>query len=302
MNARLQTIIEPPNSQSPMQKREVFQLLFSAALLLMFAVSSSGQAPSAKPQVAVLDLDARDIDASEAATLTDQFRGYLVNLGTFVVLERRRMKEVLQEQGFQQTGCTIEECAVRAGRMLNVQKIVGGGIGKIGKTYAINISMVDVESGRIEKSITRKYGGEIEGLLEILRDIAHEMAGKRLLTLKISSSPKGAEVIINDKMIGKTPLARSATHGSSFKILLKRDGYRDWEKTLILTGDQEVNVELAPINDKPEKTSSRKWLYIAGGAVAAGAAAAILISSSTDDGPPASSETLPGFRWPPDGR
>ncbi len=286
-----------------MQKREVFQLLFSAALLLTFAVSSFAQTPSAKPQIAVLDLDARDIDASEAATLTDQFRGYLVSLDAFVVLERRKMKVLLEEHSFQQTGCTVEECAVRAGRLLNVQKMVAGGIGKVGRTYAINISMVDVESGRIEKSITRKYVGEIDGLLEILRDIAHQMAGKRLLTLKISSSPKGAEVVINDKLIGKTPVARSVTHGSNLKILLRREGYRDWEKTLIMTGDQEVNAELTPINGKPEKTSSRKWLYIAGGAVAAGAAAAILISSGADDRPPpSSSENLPGFKWPPDGR
>jgi TolB-like protein len=282
-----------------MQKREVFQLLFSAALLLTFAVSSFAQIPFAKPHIAVLDLDARDIDASKAATLTDQFRGYLVSLDAFVVLERRRMKEILQEQGFQQTGCTVEECAVRAGQMLNVQKMVAGGIGKVGRTYAINISMVDVESGRIEKSITRKYGGEIEGLLEILRDIAHEMVGKRLLTLKIFSAPKGAEVFINGKLIDKTPVARSVTHGSNLKILLRREGYRDWEKTLLMTGDQEVSAELAPINGKPEKSSSRKWLYIAGGAVAAGAAAAILISSGADDGPPPSSENLPGFKWPP---
>jgi len=283
-----------------MQKREVFHLLFCAALLLMFAVSSFGQVSSAKPHVAVLDLDARDIDASKAATLTDQFRGYLVNLGAFVVLERRKMKDILLEQGFQQTGCTVEECAVRAGRLLNVQMMVAGGIGKVGKTFAINISMVDVESGRIEKSITRKYSGEIDGLLEILRDIAHEMSGKRLLALKIVSSPKEADVFINGKLIDQTPAARSVTHGSTLKILLRREGFQDWEKTLRMTSDQEVSAELAPINGRPEKASSRTWLYLAGGAVAAGAAAAILISAKPDDGPPpSSSENLPGFRWPP---
>lgn len=283
--------------------------LCTVLVLPLFAICSEAvgqQTTTARPHIAVLNLEGRGISASEAITCTDRLRGHLVNTGAFVVLDRGHMEDVLKEFGFQQSGCTTTECAVQAGKMLNVQKIVTGGIGKIGKTYTIDILVIDVESSRIERSFTRDYRGEIDGLLETLKTIVGDMAsaaaGKRLLTLTISSSPKDAEVIINDKLIGKTPLARSATHGSSFKIQLRREGYRDWEKTLIMTGDQEVNAELAPINGKPVKTSSRKWLYIAGGAVAAGAAAAILISSGGDDGPPSSTETLPGFRWPPDGR
>jgi hypothetical protein len=250
-----------------------------------------------KPHIAILNLEGRAISENEAATLTDQLRGHLVNAGTFIVLERGKMENILREQGFQQSGCTITECAVRAGRMLNVQKMVAGSIGKLEKTYVINISMIDVQSGRIEKSFNRNLGGEIDGLLEILQDIALEMAGKKSHKLTVYSAPKGAEVFVNNKAIGKTPLARNVPTGSSFKIRVNYPGYKDWEKALTMTRDEDLNVEMV----RKPKSSSRKWLWVAGGvgAAAIGATAYILTSA---DGGGNKTESLPPFSWPPAGK
>ncbi|MDZ7364223.1 MAG: penicillin-binding protein activator LpoB [candidate division KSB1 bacterium] len=146
--------------------------------MVFFFVGSFGQL---KPHIAILNLEGRGISESEATTLTGQLRGHLVNLGTFIVLDRHKMEDILKEQGFQQSGCTLTEYTVRAGRLLNVQKMVAGSIGKIGKTRAVNIFMIDVESGRIEKSFNRNAGGEIDSLLQILHDIARDFAGKKVV-------------------------------------------------------------------------------------------------------------------------
>jgi hypothetical protein len=261
--------------------------------IVFFFVDSFGQPnSSARPHIAILNLEGREIFESEAATLTDQLRGHLVNLGTFIVLDRHKMEDILKEQGFQQSGCTLTECAVRAGRLLNVQKMVAGSIGKIGKTYAVNILMIDVESGRIEKSFNRNSGGEIDGLLQILHDIARDFAGKKSHKLTIYSAPKGAEVFANNKRLGKTPLSLNVIFGSNFKLRLKLAGYQDWEKSLTMTRDEELNVEMAA----KAKSSSRAWLWVAGGA-AIGATAYILTSSDN-----AKTENLPPFQWPPAGK
>jgi hypothetical protein len=220
-----------------------------------------------------------------------------VNTGAFIVLERGKMENILREQGFQQSGCTITECAVRVGRMLNVQKMVGGSIGRLNKTYAISISMIDVESGRIEKSCNRNYEGEIDGLLEILQDIALEMAGKKSHKLTIYSAPKGAEVFVNNKVIGKTPLARNVPTGSSFKIRIKYPGYKDWEKALTMMRDEDLNVEMV----QKAKSSSRTWLWVAGGVGAAAIGATAYILTSADDGGNKTA-SLPPFQWPPAGK
>lgn len=275
------------------------KILFFSLLSFIGFESFGQQPPPAKFHIAILNLEGRGIAESEAATLSDQLRGHLVNLNAFIVVDRGTMEEILQEQGFQQSGCTITECAVQAGRMLNVEKMVAGSIGKIGKTYAINISMVDVESSRIERSFNRNHQGEIDGLLEILKDIAQEIAGRKLYKLTIYSAPKGAEVMLNGKSLGATPLARQVLAGSSLKILVKSPGYQDWEKTLTVTRDEALNVEMVALKGAKEKSSSRRWLWIAGGAATVGAAAYILTSSG---GGEAKTESLPPFQWPPNGK
>ncbi len=60
------------------------------------------------------------------------------------------MTEILEEQGFQQTGCTDSQCAVQLGQMLNVQKIIAGSVDRVGEIYATSIRLIDVESGKID--------------------------------------------------------------------------------------------------------------------------------------------------------
>lgn len=282
-----------------------------ALLIVSFSVKIFGQpAASSKPHIAVLNLEGRGISEDEAATLSDRLRGHLVNTRVFVVLDRGKMENILKEQGFQQTGCTITECAVRAGRILNVQKMVAGSIGKIGKKYTIHIEMIEVETSRIERSFDKDHEGPIEGLLEPLQVLAQELAmastgkkpgveAKQSYKLTIYSSPNGAEIIINNQAIGKTPFTGNIKTGSRLSIRLKYRGYKDWEKTLTMTRDEDLNAEMAP----QAKSSSRTWLWIAGGVgVAALSATAYILTSPNESNGGTQNESLPPFPWPPEGK
>jgi hypothetical protein len=129
-------------------------------------------------QVAVLDFEGKGITAMEADVLTNRFRGELVDIDCFIVLERKRMQQIFNEVGFQMTGCTETSCAVEAGKILNVGKMIAGSIGRIGETYTVDVALIDVETSRIEGSIRRDHNGKIDSLLEIQNDIAFELAGK----------------------------------------------------------------------------------------------------------------------------
>ncbi len=63
--------------------------------------------------------------------------------------------------------------------MYEIEKIVVGSIGKLGERYTISISYIDIETARIEKSFTRDYSGNIEGIIPILKEIAFEMVPQR---------------------------------------------------------------------------------------------------------------------------
>ncbi|MBC8175537.1 MAG: hypothetical protein H8E82_07785 [Candidatus Marinimicrobia bacterium] len=130
-----------------------------------------------KLNVAVLNLEGFGISAMEAATLTDRLRSELVGVGVFLVVERGQMEMILEEQGFQQTGCTSAECAVEVGKLLGVQKMITGSIGKIGKLFTVDVRMFDVVSSGIEQVSKRDHRGEVEGLLGLLEVVAKDLAG-----------------------------------------------------------------------------------------------------------------------------
>jgi TolB-like protein len=131
-----------------------------------------------KSTIAILKLDARSgISLKEAETLSDRLRTELVNTGAFIVLERGQMDEILQEQGFNQSGCISSECAVEAGRLLGVQKMVAGSVGKVGEIYSVEARVFDVETGEILQAHQFDYEGEVSGLLIIMKDVARKIAG-----------------------------------------------------------------------------------------------------------------------------
>ena len=132
---------------------------------------------SDKIPVAILDLEGRGISALEAATLTDRLRSEMVTVGAFVVVERGQMEMLLEEQGFQQTGCTSAECAVEVGKLLGVQKMITGSIGKLGKLYTVDARMFDVQTGEIERVSKREHRGGIEGLIDLLEVVTKDLAG-----------------------------------------------------------------------------------------------------------------------------
>ncbi len=151
----------------------IFFILFSVIFLTKPTYSQDNS--KNLPQIAVIEFEGQGITESESVPLTDRFRGELVRTNSFFVLDRDQMTTILEEQAFQMSGCTSTECAVEIGKILNIQKIVVGKIGKVGRTYTIDISYIDVETSRIEKSFNRNYVGAVEGILPILKEIAFEM-------------------------------------------------------------------------------------------------------------------------------
>ncbi len=99
--------------------------------------------------IAVAELDGKNVSAMDAAIVSDFIRTELVKTQAFKVLDRQNMERILAEQSFQMTGCTTEECAVQMGKILNVKYMAVGSFSKFLETYYININFIDVETGQI---------------------------------------------------------------------------------------------------------------------------------------------------------
>lgn len=153
-------------------------------LIIIFIGILSGQpetvaktGPAGQMPIAVLTLEGRGISSQEADILTERMRSVLVQDGRYQVVERSQMDVILEEQGFQLSGCVSNECLVQAGLILGVQQMVGGTVGLIGDSYALDIRLFDVESSRILMAVTRNYSGPVDGLLSEVGAVAREISG-----------------------------------------------------------------------------------------------------------------------------
>lgn len=115
-------------------------------------------------RIAVLPLVAENVSNRDAIILTDKLCADLSNSQGYDVIERRTVKDILKEQGFQQTGCTTSSCNVKVGRLLGVTHLIAGTVGKIGNIHHISVRIVDVSTGNIVKYVNKQYSGGIEVL------------------------------------------------------------------------------------------------------------------------------------------
>ena len=142
--------------------------------------------------LAVLDFEPRGINSLEAATLTDRFTSEIGKTEAMLLVDRTMVEEILKEQGFQQSGCTTDECAVEVGALLGVQFMISGSIGKLGETYTIDAKMVSVESGASVETRNVTYIGKVDGLVtEILVGKKEEIRSqKKTITTNVKTKRK----------------------------------------------------------------------------------------------------------------
>jgi hypothetical protein len=82
------------------------------------------------------------------------------------------------------------ECIVEAGKILKVERMFAGTIGKVGSLYNVTIQVIDIATAQIMFPSTRQHRGDIEDLLsDIIPDMAREMVAQ--MTGKPYKAPSG---------------------------------------------------------------------------------------------------------------
>ena len=130
--------------------------------------------------IAVNDLKGKGLTEDELSILSERLRSELFKTDKYVVMARGEMNSILQEVEFQNSGaCDDASCMVEVGRVLGVSKIVAGSVGKLGEFYTVSLRLIDVQTGKIDKSVDYDYSGTISKLVtKAMAEIA----------LKLSSS------------------------------------------------------------------------------------------------------------------
>lgn len=193
------------------------------AFLLIVLAALLSAAADKKPRVAVLAFTPKGVSQMEAETVAELFSSELVSTHAFDVLDRANMDNVLKEQSFQQTGCTESACAVKIGKILNVEFMIYGVVMNIGDKYYVSASMVNIETSKIEKS-----GKEsVDSFKEI--NLAVRRLAEKLTGITMEEADKGTKI----KYFGRI----TEVKGNEIAVNAgKNDGVKAGDECTVLSG------------------------------------------------------------------
>ena len=234
-------------------RRSIYLLLF---ITFSFALET----------VAIIDFEGIGITESEARALTQRLTSEIVEIGKFTVVERSEMKRLLDEQKFQYSGCVDVSCAVEIGKLLGAKSMVVGTISKLGNSYSVDSRLIDVKTGENYVSANYTTTKDLGDVLNGMRTIAYklcEMEVPENLIIKekkhnsassninIISDPSGAEVYIDGKDFGLTPLFIDDFPPGFYDIHLYHKRYGSYRETvkLMLGEKRQFSVQLNEIYD-----------------------------------------------------
>jgi len=131
-----------------------------------------------KMPLAVLNFDNNAIDQRAAlAPLVTAFPAMLtsdlVASGVFDVVERGKIKTILQQMALSQSGVLAQGVAIRVGRMVGAKNILFGSFISIGKQLRIDVRVVDVESSKL--LIAESVSGAANHLLRMEKTLLKKL-------------------------------------------------------------------------------------------------------------------------------
>jgi hypothetical protein len=187
-----------------------------AVLAALAAPPASAQpaapAPSAMGRsIAVLGFDALGMDADKVARLETLFRMELERLAGRTTPSPREITRALR--GSPLARCGGENvCLAAIGKKLAVEVVVTGNVAQLGDSHIINIKAIDAVTGKELRRIkSDPLRGTPDELIDAVRVAAYRLlAPERLLgAVSVLADIAGAEVRLDGRPIGKTPLPRA---------------------------------------------------------------------------------------------
>lgn len=159
-----------------------YLLLFSV-LVASGCSSSKPEQPSPKISLSITEFIGRaGVQPGEAETVADALGSLLSQTGRFTMIDRSQVSRIMQEQKFQESQGNQN---AGDGHLLTVKKFLTGSLSKLGDNYILSVKMTDVQSSKIELSLSRTYDDDLEDIVEdflpeIVREIMTAIDGPAL--------------------------------------------------------------------------------------------------------------------------
>ncbi len=251
-------------------------------------VTQDTTATSAPIRLAVMDVVLGDteidkvIGESLSSVLAAEIK--LRSGNSFTVMTRNELKSVLQQQAqAQMMGCNEADCAADIGKMASAQQIVTASIGKIGEGWLFTIQRVDTKSGQVLNRQSVNWRSEPSGLVELCRPyVARLFDGSKAETykgtLEVLTPEEGAEVHLNDALIGETPLKIVPDLSiGAHHISITKSGFLPYRMDVVVNRNERTLLQAVLIDESSLQPWYKKWWVWTGAAAIIGGTATTIM-------------------------
>lgn len=232
--------------------RKNISIIFIALLLpiIIFAQTETGRL-----QVAVYPFEGVGLKESTSTVITNAVFRELIKSSKLAVRDQNSTEKALEQIGIAQSGhCSEDACKIEAGKILKAQKLIMGSVELVEDNfYTISIRVVDVQTSKTEFQISEDC--QCSSIVQV-RDAAVALVQSKLMLyletgkkpagttappssvgaagsapipgkgiVTVTTTPPGAEVSIDSKPMGKTPISIPNVDPGIRELTISIQGY-----------------------------------------------------------------------------
>lgn len=148
-------------------------VLIVITVTLLYSANEKGDPIS----LAVLPFEGdTEFKQSDLEAMGDLFLTYMIRTKAFVIVERSKIDEIIQEQAFALSDFTEDSEVIKIGELLAAQSVLIGRLNRVGGKISLTVRVVDVSTGisvqaqTIEASSLEKLSVQLERLARSLAE------------------------------------------------------------------------------------------------------------------------------------
>lgn len=192
------------------------------------------------------------------AEILNSQMGTFISIGT---VERKYSKALINEKILEMAGVIENDNSGDSFKDKGIQYKVEGDIRVFSDVICINYRLFDTSDNSLvfmgSKDIASSAG--FRPVAWSVSNTIEDMLNNRLGTMKITSTPPGADVYIDGKKEGKTPGVITVQRGQH-KLLVKKDGYIPYKADIEITAKKELVQEVV-LQEVPFKILQNAMLF-----------------------------------------
>ncbi len=248
------------------------RLVTLLALALGLPAAALAQSGS-RPQLAVLDFEARKVDPLLAQSITEAAAGALRELRVFKVVsqaEVRQMLAVEREKALLSSSCDDSSCIGQIGNAIGARYVVVGSVDAAAGQLTLRVRLFDMKKAEVHSDEMRPDLPTPKAALEAAPSVAlaavRPILDKEQGFLDLSCRESGASVKIDGRLVGVTPVPMQKLGWGPHRVVVEKEGFISWAKDVQVERNQAVaeTVALIPSPEFIDSYRSRNVGYRAG--------------------------------------